>query len=147
MKFYTYLIILSVLMLTGCSWMKKISKSHTVKHELINPNTFHIKGVAQDATYAFSQHNPVKVGGADTNNEILNERRFLNALRGPNGERLTYELTGSCCYYKTPEGSASPIGMLDRYEVTYGNRKHIIYLTPFEKGELKAPKGFSFVKK
>ena len=130
MKFYTYLVILSVLLLTSCcSWMQNITK-RSVKHELMDPNTFLIRDVANDATYAFSQSNPVKVGGAETNNGILNERRFLNALRGPNGETIKYELSGSCCYYKIRQGSSSSVGLLDRYEVTYKNRKHIIYLNP-----------------
>lgn len=150
MKFYVCLILLLSLCLSSCNFDAKFAAatpSYTnpskVKHELLNLNTFQIEAVARDASYAYTQNNPVKVGGSENNNEILNERRFLNALRGPNGEKVSYTLEGSCCYYKN---SMTDYGMLDKYVVQYGNRKVMLYLNPFEKGKLEAPRGFTFVK-
>lgn len=130
----------------ACNSGNEISTSiarTNAKHELKNLNTFQIQEVAREASYAYSQGNPVPVGGANHNNGVLNERRFLNALRGPNGEKIQYTLEGSCCYYKK---SRSSYGMLDKYVLQYGERKVMLFLNPFEKGELKAPRGFTYVK-
>lgn len=78
----------------------------------------------------------------------LNERRFLNALAGPNGEPLSYERLGSCCTFKT-KNSPFKKGLLDRYEVTWeGNATPVIlYLNMYDAGPLRVPVNFTLKSK
>jgi len=94
--------------------------------------------VASD--YGYSEKNPVKVGGVDSG--PANERAFLNRLTGPNGEAVTYERSGSCCPFETPNSSWG--GMLDVYIVTIAGDpvKKSLYINMYDKDELYAPKGF-----
>lgn len=95
----------------------------------------------EDATYGYTEKNPIKVGGFDEGPK--NERDYLNSLTGPNGEPISFKRQGSCCDFKT---SNSPFGMglLDIYRVTYSGKNDTItlYLNMYDKGKLKAPKGF-----
>ena len=146
MKIITYTTFILLILLNSCAFVQFIERGSD-NHELVDLNTFKIEKTAASAAYAYSTQVPVKVGGAETNEGILNERRFLNALRGPNGEKVTYELVGSCCYYEIENPTHSNIGLLDRYKVTVGDKEYILYFAPHENAkELLAPRGFSFVK-
>lgn len=146
MKITTYTIFLLFVLFNSCVFVQ-FMENKTTNHELVDLNTFKIEKTAVNATYAYSTQIPVKVGGAATNEGILNERRFLNALRGPNGEKVSYELVGSCCYYQLKNPTHSNIGLLDRYKVSVGEKEYILYFAPYETAkELLAPKGFTFVK-
>ncbi|HEX5653307.1 MAG TPA: hypothetical protein VFX58_09545 [Chitinophagaceae bacterium] len=114
---------------------------------MLDNNTFELKEISSDETYGYSENNPVKVGGVKDSEGPLNERRFLNALLGPNGETVSYSRKGSCCPFKTPNGF-SGAGLLDRYEVSYeGLEKPVyIFINMYDFGELRAPRGFSFKK-
>lgn len=145
MKITTYTTFVLLVLLNSCAFIQFIEKG-SENHELVDLNTFKIEKTAASAVYAYSTQAPIKVGGAETNEDILNERRFLNALRGPNGEKVTYELVGSCCYYELENPTHSNIGLLDRYKVTVGDKEYILYFAPYESTkELLAPKGFTFV--
>jgi len=110
----------------------------------MNPETFKITEYSTDKTYGYTEKNPIKVGGMSNSEGPLNERRFLNALTGPNGEKISYSRLGSCCAFKTRNGSFDNTGLLDKYEIKYeGQEKEIIiYINMYDKGELKAPVGF-----
>lgn len=112
--------------------------------ELMDANTFKLTGVSEDATYGFTQKNPIKVGGS-IQGGAANERRYLNALLGPNGERIEYFRRGSCCGFKTPNG-INGMGLLDAYEVKYQglDKPIVLYVDMYDYGYLKAPKGFTF---
>jgi len=112
----------------------------TPQAELLDANTFKLTGVSEDASYGYTQQNPVKVGGGPSN-----ERKYLNALQGPNGEAIEYSRRGSCCMFETPNGMGG-FGLLDAYEVKYkGLEKPIvIYVDMYDYGYLKAPKGMTF---
>lgn len=73
----------------------------------------------------------------------LNERRFLNALYGPNDKKMTYHRVGSCCPFKTPNGFINGGGMLDRYRIVeIGNKDTLdIYINMYDTGDLKIPFG------
>ena len=143
MKIYNSILFVLILSFSSCAFVTNFAKSSTEK-EMYDLNTFKVEKIAKNAAYGYTSQEPIKIGGANENEGILNERRFLNALRGPKGEKVTYELKGSCCYYKLPGKESSDIGLLDRYEVKIGEEIHTLYFTSFEEeGELKAPKGFS----
>ena len=133
--------------LLSCSSTKQVS-TNTVQI-LRNNNTFLITEVSTDKTYGFSPKNPVEVGGAKNSEGPMNERRYLNALAGPNGEPISYFRAGSCCAIKSDN---DPLGfgsvMLDNYRVTWLNSKDTvsIYINMYDSGKLKAPVGFTLKK-
>lgn len=109
---------------------------------MLDENTFQLEGISDDPTYGYDQKNAVKVGGG-----VANERRYLNALLGPNGESITYTRLGSCCQVPSENGFMG-YAVLDIYEIKYdGLEKPInIYINMYDPGILKAPKGFTYRK-
>ena len=113
--------------------------------KMLDENTFQLEGISDDPTYAYDQKNAVKVGGVGSG--PTNERRYLNALLGPNGESVTYSRLGSCCQVPSKNGLMG-YAVLDIYEIKYdGLEKPIrLYLNMYDPGILKAPKGFTYKK-
>lgn len=117
------------------------------KHPLLNDNTYKLDSISIDETYGYTQDNPIMVG-SDWDNAVKNERRFLNALLGPNGEAVTYARLGSCCHFSTPNGVINNAGLLDQYEMKIeGAAKPVVlYVNMYDNGILRAPKGFTYRK-
>lgn len=137
-----FIFIVITFLFIACSASKK-----TVKTALRDNQTFLITGVSTDPTYGLSEKNPVEVGGVDKSEGPLNERRFLNALAGPNGERISYFRAGSCCPVESKNGFMGT-ALLDNYRVTWTGSKDTvsIYINMYDYGELKAPVGFTIRK-
>lgn len=142
------LIVLSLItLLVACGTSQKTT-SNAPKHKtpLKDQQTFLLTEISQDKSYGYSPKNPIEVGGASNQQGPINERRFLNALAGPNGEKVTYYRQGSCCPIKS---DSDPFGfgqvMLDNYRVTWeGSLDTVsIYINMYDAGELKAPYGFT----
>lgn len=93
--------------------------------------------------YGYSEKNPIKVGGISDGPR--NEINYLNSLTGPNGERIWFNRSGSCCQFET-KNSPFGAGMLDKYKVTYEGKKDtvVLYLNMYDKADLRAPEGFKF---
>jgi hypothetical protein len=140
MKKFSYIGITFILL--SCSATKK-----TVKTELLDQQTFLLTEISVDPSYGLSEKNPVEVGGVDKSEGPPNERRYLNALAGPNGEKVTYYRAGSCCSVKSKNGFMG-MAMLDNYRVTWEGSKDTvsIYINMYDYGVLKAPVGFSIKK-
>ncbi len=142
MNKYIYLTFL--ILVLSCSTSKQITQTN-----LKDNQRFELLEISNDSTYGYSEKNPIQVGGVDKQSGPLNERRFLNALAGPNGEEVIYYRSGSCCPIKSKN---DPMGfgqvMLDNYQVTYkgSNDTVSIYINMYEYGTLKAPKGFTIKK-
>jgi len=104
-----------------------------------------LSGVSEDPTYGYNQENPIKVGGVKEHQGPENERRYLEALRGPTGQKISYNRVGSCCPFDAPDGFLGG-GMLDIYEVTYEGVKTPVrlYLNMYDRDRLLAPRGFSY---
>ncbi len=103
-----------------------------------------LTGVATDASYGLTPENPVEVGGASNSEGPVNERKYLNMLAGPNGEKVSYYRLRSCC--AVPSNNAIfGKAMLDDYRVTWeGSSDTVsIYINMYDYGELKAPVGFT----
>lgn len=139
-------------MLFACASQKGVTSSgnglgdtRTTEIEFINSETYRLTESAADATYAYTEANPVKVGGAGEQSGPRNERRFLNALLGPGGEQVSYYRAGSCCPFRTPNGLFNDSGLLDLYRVTWeGARDTVsIYINMYDKGDLLIPVGFT----
>jgi hypothetical protein len=94
--------------------------------------------------YGHTAANPAKVGGG-INGGVRGEQSYLNALRGPAGQPITYRRQGSCCPFKTPNGLLDNMGMLDAYSISWeGNAQPItLYLNMYNAAELRIPVGFT----
>ena len=110
-------------------------------------NTFVITDYSKDKKYGYDKDYPVNIFYGDTRNEFLNQQRFLNALAGPNGEKITYTKLESCCPFPTKR-SEMGAGLLDVYELRWEGQKNPItlYLNIYEKGILMIPVGLSLKK-
>lgn len=124
-------ILFFILSITSCSSSKTV---------LYDNDTFKIEEFSTDASYGYSIKNPIKVGGAKEGIGPLNERRFLNALAGPNGENVIYERLGSVSNY----GNEFTRVILDKYKITYDGLEEdiILYINMYKSDKLKVPVGF-----
>ena len=99
--------------------------------------------IAEDPKYAFSQRSPVMVGGGFGEGGH-NTYRFLNALRGPNGEVVHYARIGTCCKFRTPNSPFGESALLEVYEITYaGEKPKRLYFNWYDSGEPMIPVGLS----
>jgi hypothetical protein len=143
------------LLFVGCQTTAKVGGktrgmmdygSPNVKQELVNDQVFLIKQYATDATYGYTEKKPIMVGKEGGGPK--DERRFLNALAGPNGEQISYQRLGSCCGFSTKNGLFGDSGMLDKYEVTYEglDKPKILYINMYDSDILQVPVGFTLKK-
>jgi len=135
-------VLLSLVSLMSCSSTKKATGSATGNFS--NSNKFALTEISTDATYGYAASNPINVGGIKESKGPSNQRRFLNALAGPNGEEISYSRIGSCCPFKSENGLMGG-GLLDQYEIKWqGQDKPVIlFINFYDHGPLKAPKGFT----
>lgn len=127
---YTIALIFSILFISCVS----------SKQELYDTYTFKIEEYSDDVSYGYSKENPIKVGGAKDKEGPLNEKRFLNALVGPNGEEINYERLGSISVGRNEFTRV----ILDTYKVTYAglDKEIILYFNMYQSSKLKVPVGF-----
>ena len=94
--------------------------------------------VADNDTYGYTLDQPVQVGGGAMY-AAARERRYLDNLRGPEGQAVQYKRRGS-----TP-ASTNSTTILDIYEVTHEGRETpaTLYLDAYHVNPLRAPRGFS----
>ena len=139
-----------VFLATSC-----VSTQSTIKNvddnapilKVSNYNTFVITEFSKDKKYGYDKDYPINIFYGDTRNEFLNQQRFLNALAGPKGEKITYSKLESCCPFPTKR-SEMGAGLLDVYELKWeGQSKAVIlYLNIYEKGVLMVPFGLTLKK-
>ncbi len=144
------IIVLAVFSLTSC-----ISTKSTIKNiddnapnlTLTKNNTFLITNYSEDPKYGYDPDYPVNVFFRNTKEEDVNAHRFLNALAGPKGEKITYTKLESCCPFPSKRTEMGA-GFLDVYEITWeGQSKPVkIYMNIYEKGYLFVPVGLSLKK-
>lgn len=110
-------------------------------------NTFIIKEFSKDKKYGYNPNYPINIFFRNTRDEALNETRFLNALAGPNGEKITYTRLETCCPFPTKRSDMGA-GFLNVYELKWdGQKKPVtLYLNIYEKGILMVPMGLSLKK-
>lgn len=140
------LTLLGIILLTiSCSSTKSLNKNHI--QTLLDDHTFVVTEISKNKSYGLSPKNPVEVGGVKDASGPKNERRYLNALTGPNGEEVSYYRAGSCCPVKSKNGMMGK-AMLDNYRVTWEGSKDTvsIYINMYDSGILKAPYGFGVKK-
>ena len=114
---------------------------------LSRENTFVINEFSKDKKYGYDADYPINLFFQNTRNEKLNQERFLKALAGPKGEKITFSKLESCCPFPTKRTDLGA-GLLDVYELKWdGQKKPVkLYLNIFEKGVLMVPVGLSIKK-
>jgi hypothetical protein len=147
-----FFVFIALLIIISCSSPKKGSTSskqrgdtRIVAVEYIDDETYLLLEASNDRSYAFTESNPVKVGSAPSGSGPKNERRYLNALLGPEGQDIRYFRAGSCCPFKTPNGLIDNTGLLDRYRVFWDGSKDTldIFINMYDEGDLRIPVGFT----
>jgi hypothetical protein len=110
-------------------------------------NTFIITEYSKDKKYGYDQDYPINIFYRTTKDDSINQQRFLNALAGPKGEKITYTKLESCCPFPTKRTELGA-GFLDVYELKWDGQKKLVklYLNIYEKGILMVPVGLSLKK-
>lgn len=110
----------------------------TVMHSLsfFEPEVVLLCDPSDDASYAYSIDNPVRVGNTDLYDGLAREEAYLSVLTGPQGEKISYIRSGSTV------NSAGDI--LDIYEITYPGLETAVtlYIDMYMFEPLKTPQGF-----
>jgi len=105
--------------------------------EFVEPPSTDTCPIATDSTYGYTKENAIRVGeGGDLFGGPARERAYLDNLRGPAGEPISYERTGSLNFEDT---------ILDEYVITGLASPVTLYLDIYKFEELKAPVGFTCV--
>ncbi len=143
---FVALLLLTVSCVSTKSTLKNIDDNAPTP-KLVNNTTFKITEYSQDKKYGYDSEYPINVFYGNTKNETINQERFLNALAGPNGEKISYSKVESCCPFPTKR-SEMGAGFLDVYELKWEGQKNpvVLYLNIYEKGILMVPMGLSLQK-
>ncbi len=144
------LLIVLTSVLTSCVSTKSTLKN--VDDTAPNPtlskeNTFILSEYSKDSKYGYNADYPVNVFYQNAKNETLNAERYLNALAGPKGEKITFTKIESCCPFPTKRIDIGA-GTLDIYELQWeGQTKPVkLYVNIYERGYLLVPVGLSIKK-
>lgn len=139
-----------MLVMTSC-----VSTKNTIKNiddsapqpTLTKDDTFVISKFSTDKKYGYDPDFPINVYFRSTQNDSINQKRFLNALTGPNGEKISYRKVDTCCPFPSAK-SVLGAGYLDIYEVKWTGLTIPLklYLNIFEKGALLVPVGMGLKK-
>lgn len=115
--------------------------------KLTAENTFVITQFSTDKRYGYDKDYPINIFFRNSKDESINQQRYLNALAGPKGEKITYTKLESCCPFPTKRSDMGA-GFLDVYEVKWEGQKSpiLLYLNIYEKGVLMVPVGLSLKK-
>lgn len=140
------LLLLSVSCVSTKSTLKNVDDNAPIP-KLTKENTFLLTEHSKDKRYGYDKNYPINVFYRNTKDESINQQRFLNALAGPNGEKIFFKKVDSCCPFPTAKSDMGA-GFLDIYEVTWvGQKKPVrLYLNIYEKGQLLVPVGFTIRK-
>ncbi|MFV5693464.1 2-dehydro-3-deoxyphosphooctonate aldolase [Flavobacterium sp. LT1R49] len=146
LPFIALLILLNASCVSTQSTLKNVDDNAPAL-TLTNENTFVITAFSKDKKYGYDQDYPINIFYRNTANETINQERFLNALTGPKGEKITFTKLESCCPFPTKRTDLGA-GFLDVYELKWdGQKKPIkLYLNIYEKGILMVPVGLSLKK-
>lgn len=147
-KIVTYIALLFIA--TSCistqSTLKNIDENAPFP-TMSDHNTFVITEFSKDVKYGYDKDYPINIFYGYNSNTTINQERFLNALAGPKGEKITYTKLENCCPFPTKRNEMG-VGLLDVYELRWEGQKKpiILYLNIYEKGFLMVPFGLRLKK-
>ena len=140
------LLIVTVSCVSSKSTLKNVDDNAPVL-TLSQNNTFIITEYSKDKKYGYDQDYPINIFYRTTKEDSINQQRFLDALAGPKGEKISYTKLESCCPFPTKRTELGA-GFLDVYLLKWeGQKKPVkLYLNIYEKGILMVPVGLSLKK-
>lgn len=149
MKKY-FILLMLITIISSCVSTKSTLKNvddNAPNLRLTSENTFVINQYSKDKKYGYDEDYPINIFYKNSKEDVINQQRFLNALAGPNGEKITYKKIESCCPFPTKK-SEMGAGFLDIYELTWEGQTTPVklYLNIYEKGVLMVPVGLSLKK-
>ena len=142
----TLLLSCFVLLLAGCH--PKVYRPSGKRPTLLDADTYLLEGTATDPQYGYTAIKPVYVGGYDEPDASVNVFRYLNALRGPNGEAVTWAFEGTCCEYESTRDEFG-VAAMQVYSLYYAGQELsplVIHIDTYHFDGLYAPMGFDFVR-
>lgn len=143
MKKILFLFSISLLISSCVSTRSTIKNIDDSAPDLIvkGDNTFEINQFSTDKKYGYDKDYPINIFYKTTNTDA-NQERFLNALAGPKGEKITFTKLESCCPFPTKRSDMGA-GFLDVYELKWEGQKKpiLLYINIYEKGILMVPLG------
>jgi hypothetical protein len=97
-----------------------------------------------DPLYAFSERAPVLIGGGFGSGSDRTYK-YLNSLRGPNGQPVKYDRVGTCCPFKSPNSPFGGAGLLEVYQLSIPGvaAPKRLYFNWYETAEVLIPVGLS----
>jgi hypothetical protein len=125
-----------------------LSSSHTtgISDEMIGSQypPMKIEKIAVDPNYGYTEKSPVVVGGGFGEGGH-NTYRYLNALRGPQGQPVHYSRVGTCCSFKSANSPFGDEALLEVYEITYDGaaKPARLYFNWYDSAEILVPKGLT----
>ena len=128
--------IVSSMTVSGPDGMRLTSKVICQRHP---PIQLTLKATSRD--YGRSPEHPIQVAALQADGGPGKSCRYLNALRGPNGQEITFDRLGTCCAFAIPGRDLD--GMLDIYEIWWDGAQEPVklYLDFYRSGELLIPVG------
>ena len=144
--FCLIILFLTVSCVSTKSTLKNVDENAPIP-KLSSQNTFVITEYSTDKKYGYDKDYPINVFYYTTKTDNINQERFLNALTGPKGEKISFTKLESCCPFPTKRSDMGA-GFLDVYEIKWDGLKKpiLLYMNIYEKGYLKVPVGFGLKK-
>ncbi|MFT3795916.1 2-dehydro-3-deoxyphosphooctonate aldolase [Flavobacterium sp.] len=146
---YAFLLLFAVVAVSCVSTKSTIKNiDDSLPDPVLAGNAFVLTEFATDKKYGYDPDYPINVYFNNTKDEKINQQRFLNALAGPNGEKIISNKVETCCPFPTKRSDMGA-GFLDVYQITWeGNKNPVrLYFNIYEKGALLVPIGFTLKKK
>jgi hypothetical protein len=102
----------------------------------------------QNDPYGVSDQNPIMLGSKEGRSPAKVLYSYLDRLRGPKGEKVTYSRIGTCCEFETPRGLFGEKGVLEVWEVTYDglSKPTKLFINVYDSGKVLPPFGLVFEK-
>ena len=118
--------IVSIALSVALSTVACISTKSTIRNiddtapdlVLSKDNTFVISAYSTDKKYGYNPDYPVNIFFRNTQNDSINQQRYLNALAGPEGQKLSYKRLENCCPCRTKK-TEKGAGFLNVYELSW----------------------------
>ena len=138
--------LLSVSCVSTKSTLKNVDDNAPIP-KLSKDNTYILTEFSQDKKYGYNPDYPINVFYINSKEKNLNAERFLNALAGPNNEKITYSKLESCCPFPTKRTEIGA-GFLDVYLIKWEGQTEPkkLYINIYERGYLLVPVGLSIKK-
>ncbi len=149
MKKTAFALLILALSVSSCISTKSTIKNidDTASRPILREDYYILTEYSDNAKYGYDSDYPINIGFIAESQEKNNVTYFFNGLEGPDGQKLHFEKTGTCCPFPTKHNRVGA-GMLAVYTVTWEGQSKplVLHFNTFEKGKIICPKGLSIKK-